>query len=202
MKKIRLLFVRGLFTLLPVVATLYLIYFLFALLDNFLGTHIEMLAGKHLPGIGIFASMLLVFVTGFLVSNVFGEKLFRIGEDMLQKIPLVPKVYFGIKQIIDAFSLQGKKVFSRVVLVEYPSKGLYALGFITGECRGEIQTKTAARLINVFIPTTPNPTSGMLILVPDTDIISLDMTVEAGLKLIVSAGIVVPEESTCMNSAM
>jgi uncharacterized membrane protein len=194
MKKIRQLFVRGLFTLLPIVATIYLVYFLFTLLDNFLGTYIAMFFGRPLPGVGLVASLVLIFIAGFIVSNVIGEKLLHFGENLLQKIPLVTKIYFGIKQIVDAFSLQGKQLFNRVVLVEYPRKGTYAVGFVTGECRGEVQNKTAARLINIFIPTTPNPTSGMLILVPDKEIIYLDMTVEEGLKLIISAGVVVPEE--------
>jgi len=193
-KRIRQLFVRGVFSLLPMVATIYILYFIFSFMDSFLGAYIEMLVGRSLPGVGIFASIVLIFVMGFFVSNVIGERLFRFGERMVKKIPIVTKVYFGIKQIIDAFSLKGKQVFNRVVLVEYPRKGIYVVGFLTGECRGEVQIKTAARLINVFVPTTPNPTSGMLILVPDDEITYLDMTVEEGLKLIVSAGVVVPDE--------
>lgn len=195
MKKVKQLFVRGLFTLLPVVATIYIAYFLFNLMDNFLGTRIEALAGRRLPGIGIAASILLIFVAGFFVSNVLGGRLFHLGERLVRKVPIVSKIYNAVKQIVDAFSLQGKPVFSQVVLIEYPRKGTYAVGFLTGECKGEVQTKTAARLMNVFIPTTPNPTSGMLILVPDSEITILDMTVEEGLKLIVSAGVVVPVET-------
>lgn len=195
MKKVKQLFVRGLFTLLPVVATIYIAYFLFNLMDNFLGTRIEALAGRRLPGIGIAASILLIFVAGFFVSNVLGGRLFHLGERLVRKVPIVSKIYNAVKQIVDAFSLQGKPVFSQVVLIEYPRKGTYAVGFVTGECKGEVQTKTAARLMNVFIPTTPNPTSGMLILVPDSEITILDMTVEEGLKLIVSAGVVVPVET-------
>ena len=195
MKKVKQLFVRGLFTLLPVVATIYIAYFLFNLMDNFLGTRIEALAGRRLPGIGIAASILLIFVAGFFVSNVLGGRLFHLGERLVRKVPIVSKIYNAVKQIVDAFSLQGKPVFSQVVLIEYPRKGTYAVGFVTGECKGEVQTKTAARLMNVFIPTTPNPTSGMLILVPDSEITILDMTVEEGLKLIVSAGVVVPDEA-------
>jgi uncharacterized membrane protein len=85
-------------------------------------------------------------------------------------------------------------MFSKVVLIEYPRKGIFVIGFLTGECRGEVQEKTAAKVINVFVPTTPNPTSGMLVLIPEEEIIYLDMTVEEGLKLIVSAGMVVPDE--------
>lgn len=195
MKKVKQLFIRGLFTLFPIVATLYITYFLFNLMDNFLGTRIELLAGRRLPGIGIIASILLIFVAGFIVSNVLGGKLFRLGEKLVRKVPIISRIYNAVKQIVDAFSLQGKPVFSQVVLIEYPRKGTYAVGFLTGECKGEIQNKTAAKLMNVFIPTTPNPTSGMLILVPDNEIIILDMTVEEGLKLIVSAGVVVPAEA-------
>ena len=195
MKKIKKLLIRGLFTLLPVVATIYITYFLFNLMDNFLGTRIEALAGRRLPGIGIAASVILIFVVGFIVSNVLGGKLFHLGERLVRRVPIVSRIYNAVKQIVDAFSLQGKPVFSQVVLIEYPRKGTYAVGFVTGECKGEVQDKTAARLMNVFIPTTPNPTSGMLILVPDNEIIILDMTVEEGLKLIVSAGVVVPDEA-------
>jgi len=163
-------------------------------MDNFLGTRIEILISRPLPGIGIIASIILIFVAGFFVSNVIGNRLFRFGERLLLKVPFVSKIYNVVKQIIDAFSLQGKPMFSQVVLIEYPRKGTYAVGFVTGECRGEVQTRTAARLINVFIPTTPNPTSGMLMLVPDNEITYLDMTVEEGLKLIISAGVVVPDE--------
>lgn len=90
-----------------------------------MGTYIKMLLGRPLPGIGVFASIVSIFITGFLVSNVIGQKLLCLGERLLHKIPIVPKVYFGIKQIIDAFSLQGKQMFNRVVLVEYPRKGTY-----------------------------------------------------------------------------
>ncbi len=192
MKKIRHYFLRGLFSLLPIVATIYIVYFLFRLMDNFLGTRIEILLGRRLPGIGIAASVILIFVSGFIVSNVLGGKLFRLGERLLRRVPVISRIYNAVKQVVDAFSLQGKPVFSQVVLIEYPRKGTYAVGFLTGECKGEIQARTAARLMNVFIPTTPNPTSGMLILVPDDEISRLDMTVEEGLKLIVSAGVVVP----------
>ncbi len=193
-KNIRQIFIKGLFSLLPIVATIYLLLYLYQFMDNLLGIYFEKIFGRSIPGVGILASIVLIFIMGFIISNVIGEKLFIYVEKKLHKIPIVPKIYFGIKQIIDAFSLQGKQVSNRVVLVEYPRKGTYAVGFLTGECRGEVQLKTAARLINVFIPTTPNPTSGMLILVPDNEIIYLDMSVEEGLKLIVSAGVVVPDD--------
>ena len=195
MKKIRQLFVRGLFALLPTALTIYVLYFLFSLLDSLIGNYIKALTGITIPGTGAIASIILIFLTGLIVTNVVGKKLFEFGERLLHKIPIVTKIYFGIKQIISAFSMQGKKAFNQVVLVEYPRKGIYAIGFLTGECRGEVQDKTAARLMNVFVPTTPNPTSGFLLLIPDNEIIHLDMTVEQGLKLIVSAGVVTPGDN-------
>jgi uncharacterized membrane protein len=193
-KKTRQLFIRGLLALTPIVLTGYILYSIFIFMDNLLGPYVKSILGKSLPGVGLIAGIFLIFIMGFLISNVIGEKLYNFIEKMVKRIPLVTKVYFGIKQIIDAFSIQGKQVFSKVVLIEYPRKGTYVVGFLTGECKGEVQTKTAARLMNVFVPTTPNPTSGMLILVPENDITYLDMTVEEGLKLIVSAGVVVPED--------
>lgn len=193
MKRIRQVFLRGLLTLLPIIATIYLLYSLFRFLDRFLGAYISMLIGRTIPGIGIVAGFVIIFIMGSVVPNVIGQRLVHFAEKMIRKIPIVPRVYFGLKQIVEAFSLQGKHVFNRVVLIEYPRKGTYVVGFLTGECKGEVQDKTAARLMNVFVPTTPNPTSGMLILVPDKEVIYLDMTVEEGLKLIVSAGVVVPE---------
>ena len=193
MKKIQLLFMRGLFTLLPTVITIYLLFSFFSLLDSIIGDFIEYLVGYPLPGVGVISSLLLILGVGFFVTNVLGSKLIAFGERIIHRIPIVTNIYFGIKQIIDAFSMEGKRVFNKVVLIEYPRKGLYALVFLTGESKGEVQEKTHSTLVNVFIPTTPNPTSGMLLLIPKGDVINLDMTVEEGLKLIVSAGVVVPE---------
>lgn len=193
MKNIKQLFINGLFAILPIVVTIYVLYLVISFLDNILGGFVELIIGKSIPGVGLVASIGLIIFMGFIVTNYLGSKLVKLGEKLLEKIPIISNIYFGVKQIINAFSIQGKEMFNKVVLVEYPRKGTYALGFITGECKGEVQDRTSAELINVFIPTTPNPTSGMLILVPNEEIIYLDMTVEEGLKLIVSAGIVVPE---------
>ncbi len=193
MKSIRQIFLRGILTLIPIIATIYLLYSLFRFLDKFLGAYISMIIGRSIPGIGIIAGFIVIFIMGSVISNVIGERLFLFAERMVKRIPIVPRIYFGIKQIVEAFTLQGKHAFNQVVMVEYPRKSLYVVGFLTGECKGEVQVKTAAKLMNVFIPTTPNPTSGMLILVPESEIVYLDMTVEEGLKLIVSAGVVVPQ---------
>jgi len=191
MKRLRQLFIRGVISLLPVVVTAYLLYFFFSTVDNFLGGIIERIVGIPLPGIGIIASIVIIMIAGVIVTNVLGAKAFDFVEKMLHRVPVIPKIYFGVKQLTDAFSLQGKQIFNRVALVEYPKKGTYVMGFVTGLSTGEIQNKTKEKLCNVFIPTTPNPTSGMLIMIPEREIVYLDMPVEEGLKFIVSAGVVV-----------
>lgn len=193
MKKIRSLFLKGLLAILPLVITLYLLFWFIRTLDNFIGGVVVPITGISFPGMGIVFSIGLIILTGFLISNYATAKLAKEIEKLFEKVPLVSKIYTGIKQIISAFTLKDKKTFNKVVLVEYPRKNTYALGFVTGECQGEVQEKTSAKLVNVFIPTTPNPTSGMLILVPNNEIIYLNMSVEEGLKMIVSAGVVVPE---------
>ncbi|MDO9534487.1 MAG: DUF502 domain-containing protein [Bacillota bacterium] len=193
MKRIKHLFIAGFLTLIPIGITVYLLYYLFLIMDNFLGVYIENILGYKIPGIGVAAVLIIIFFTGFIITNIIGVRLLSLAETLLKKLPLASKIYFASKQIVQAFSMQGKQVFNKVALIEYPRKGLFVVGFVTGEFQGEVQDKTAERLINVFVPTTPNPTSGMLVLVPDSDIIHLNMTVEDGLKLIISAGVVVPE---------
>jgi uncharacterized membrane protein len=195
MKKMRKVFIAGILALLPLVVTVYLIFFLFTTLDNFLGNFLQFLVGRELPGAGFLLSILLVLTAGFLTTNLLGKKLLDISEDLIQKIPLVKGIYSSTKQIVDAFSNRSKDAFKKVVLLEYPRPGLYALGFVTGTSQGEIQEKTREPLVNVFVPTTPNPTSGMLVMVPEHALLPLDMTVEDGLKVLISGGIASPREA-------
>lgn len=192
MKRFRQLFIRGVIAISPIVVTIYVLYYFFSLVDNVLGRIIVRIIGIPIPGIGIITSFVLILLMGFIVTNVLGAKAFDYVEKLLHRVPVIPRIYFGVKQLTDAFSLQGKQIFNKVVLIEYPRKGIYVLGFVTGESKGEIQKKTSEKLSNVFIPTTPNPTSGMLIMMRDEEIIYLDMTVEEGLKFIISAGVVTP----------
>lgn len=184
------LFVRGLLALIPLVATIYVLNLIFSFLDGLLSLFVRDLFGIAVPGVGALASILLILIIGFVVTNVIGARLIEYTEKLLHKVPIAPKIYFAIKQIIDAFSLQGKHSFSKVAMVEYPRKGIYSIGFIISECRDEIQSAAGKKLVNIFIPTTPNPTTGFLLMVPQDEIIILDMTVEEGLKLILSAGMV------------
>ncbi len=189
MKKI---FTTGLITLLPLGITIYVFYLIFNFLDTLLGKVVEKIFNISIPGIGFAAGIILIFLVGFIASNLVGRKIIALWDSLFQKIPLTRSIYSSAKQIIDAFTLQGKHAFQKVVLLEYPRKGLYALGFITGTSRGMLQEKTDEDMVHVFIPTTPNPTSGMLILAPRREVIELEMTIEEGMKVIISGGLVAP----------
>ena len=138
------------------------------------------------------ALLIILAIVGMIAKIVFVRKVFGFGERLLIKIPLFSKVYIAVKQISQAYLSKDKTMFKRVVLVEYPRKGLYSVGFVTTETKGEVQTKTKGEVLNVFIPTTPNPTSGVLIFAKPSEVVELDMTVEDGLKLVISGGAVTP----------
>ncbi|MBE0439701.1 MAG: DUF502 domain-containing protein [Gammaproteobacteria bacterium] len=153
----------------------------------------DTLLGFHIPGLGVLLAMVLVLATGMIVANLLGKRIVAGWESLLARIPLVRNLYAGIKQIMEAVLATDGKSFRKVLLIEYPRKGVWSLGFMTSDKLGEVQDKTGARVISVFIPTTPNPTSGFVLMVPEQEAIELDMTVEEGLKMIISMGVVVPE---------
>lgn len=134
----------------------------------------------------------LLALIGMIARIVFIRKIFGLGERLLIKIPLFNKIYITVKQISQAFLSPEKTIFNRVVLVEYPRKGLYSIGFVTSKAKGEVQAKTRDEVMNIFIPTTPNPTSGVLIFAAPHEVTKLDMNVEDGMKLVISGGAIVP----------
>lgn len=146
-----------------------------------------------IPGLGIFIVIFGVFIVGVLVRNYVGGKIVAFGENIVYRIPLIRPLYSAVKQLLTAIFSQSNDTFKRVILIEFPRKGIYSIAFVTGMPRGEIQEKTHQRVINVFLPTTPNPTSGFYLLIPESEIIPLTMTVEEAFKLLVSGGIVAPE---------
>ena len=152
--------------------------------DNFLGIHI--------PGLGVVLAVILVLATGMIVANLLGKRIISAWEALLARIPLVRTLYAGVKQILEAVLAADAKSFRKVLLVEYPRKGVWSLAFMTSNNLGEVQAKIGGEVISVFIPTTPNPTSGFVLMVPVNDVIELDMSVEEGLKMIISMGVVVP----------
>ncbi len=152
----------------------------------------EALLGMHIPGLGVLLVLLIVLITGMIVANIAGRKLIKLWDFLLSKIPFVSTLHSAVKQVMETLLSSGSKSFRKVLLIEYPRKGVWTLAFQTGELEGEIQDKTGKQVVTVFVPTTPNPTSGFVILVPKDEIIELDMSVEEGLKLIMSLGVVTP----------
>ena len=145
-----------------------------------------------LPGLGLLLMLAFLTLVGMLTAGLAGRTLVRIGERLLSRMPIVRSVYGTLKQIFETVLAQKSRSFREVVLVEYPRRGLSAIGFVTGPTRGEIQARSQEEMVNVFLPTTPNPTSGFLLFVPKTDLIHLDMTIEEGMKMVISGGIVGP----------
>ena len=200
--KIRNNFIVGLLVLLPAVVTVLLLRWFIANVNNLFLEPIVRILKPYLPEIYLqntakvvmlIIAIFLIVAIGAISKSLLGKRLINYIERAFLKVPMINKIYGAIKEIISAFSGTGKTMFSKVAMVEYPRKGMYAIGFITSEGMGEIQDKTKAYVYNVFIPTTPNPTSGMFVMVPKEDITVLDMKVEDGLKLIISGGVVTPQ---------
>jgi uncharacterized membrane protein len=150
----------------------------------------------HIPGIGLILVIIIILAVGILFRNLAGRKVVHFWENMVDRIPIVRILYSGVKQLLESFFVQKNDAFKRVALFEYPRRGIYVLGFITGESKGEVQSKTEKNMMNVFVPTTPNPTSGFYILIPKNELVILDMTVEDAFKLIISGGIFTPPENS------
>ncbi len=199
MTKLRKYFFTGIIVLLPLMITLYVLFFIFQLLDGLLSPFLESFLGFPIPGLGALLTIVFIILVGLVATNVLGRRFISLLDRLFIRIPMVKIIYGATKQIIDAFSAQPRDAWRRVALVEYPRRGLYAIGFVTGERVGEVQEKTAHQVFSVFIPTTPNPTSGVLLLVPREELTFLEMSVEDGLKLIISGGVVNPKNSGINN---
>ncbi len=193
-------FLTGLLVILPVFITAYVIWFLIRAMDVVLkyvpaqylpDTYLPF----HIPGIGLILVLIIILAVGVLFRNLAGRKVVHFSENMVDRIPLVRIIYSGVKQLLESFFLQKNDAFKRVALLEYPRRGVYVIGFITGESKGEVQSKIEKNMMNVFVPTTPNPTSGFYILIPEDELVILNMTVEDAFKLIISGGIFTPPEN-------
>lgn len=191
LRKLRNFFITGLAVTVPLTATAYIVWAVFRFLDGILSPFLKLIIGeeKYISGIGFFLTLFLITAVGALTTIAIGKRMVTFFEDILTRIPLVRGIYSTFKEASDAFLVHRPSEGSRgVVLVEYPRKGIYTIGLMTATTVKEIQDKTHEPVVNIFIPTSPNPTSGMLILVPEDSVTHLDMTTEEGLKLIVSGG--------------
>ncbi|WP_018143891.1 MULTISPECIES: DUF502 domain-containing protein [unclassified Thioalkalivibrio] len=192
--------IAGLLVWLPLIVTGFVIKLLVDLLDFTIlllppPWRPEAILGFSIPGAGIVLAVVVVFVTGVVVANIVGRKLVSVGESIVRRIPLVSSIYGAVKQVTETVLSDGGQAFRKVMLIEYPRRGLWSVGFMTGVAVGEVQDRTERDVITVFVPTTPNPTSGFVIMVPREEAIELDMTVEDGLKFVMSMGVVTPMRS-------
>ncbi len=190
--------IAGLLIWVPLGITIFVVRLLISWLDGSIllipeAYRPENLIGYAIPGLGVLLSFMVVIVTGLLAANLFGRKLVRLWEGLLSHVPLVRSVYSGAKQLAETMFSDSGESFRKVLLVEFPRRGLWTLAFLTGTDQGEVQNKTGHDVINVYIPTTPNPTGGYFVMVPKEDVQELDMSVDDGLKMLMSMGAVVPD---------
>jgi len=193
-------FFTGLVLLIPVLLTVYLFMAVVRRMDGIL--HLipaayqpDYLLGFHIPGLGVLLTLLVVLLTGMIGASFIGRWFVRLGENIVGRIPLVRSVYSAIKNVLETIFQDNKDAFRRVVLIEYPRPGLYVLAFVASVEQGEVQHRTGEQVVAVFVPTTPNPTSGFLLYVPEKDTIPMDMSVEDGMKCVISAGVISPQWS-------
>ena len=182
-------FIAGVVVLIPIGITLYLTIFIINISSKLIPKEINPnhYLPYNIPGLEILIAVLLITIIGWLSLSFIGKRLFNLFESVLNKIPIIRTIYSAVEQLIETFT-KSKSDKKTVVLIEYPRKGVYAVGFATKENTGEIKNKAGKELINVFVPTTPNPTSGFLVMFPKDEVIYLDLSFEEASKFIVSAG--------------
>jgi len=192
--KISGFFFKGLFTLLPLFITIWLIFFMFNFLDGILGGVIELIAGRPIKGLGFAATILLIFITGILVTYLVGQKIFKLGEWILYKLPIIKSIYASAKQVNDVLFMQKTAgEYRKACVVEYPRKGVFSIGFVTSEVADEIKNKANEdKMVNIFIANTPTPATGFLIMVPSSEVKLLDMRMDDAFKYVVSGGVLKP----------
>jgi uncharacterized membrane protein len=197
LRAFRRYFMAGLLIWIPILATVLVVRFILDLMDRTLVLlpaviQPEKLTGLHIPGLGALLALLILLLTGLLVNNFIGRTLVDLWEDLLHRIPFVRAIYGGVKNFSDTLLSNSGNSFKKVLLVQYPRNGVWSVGFQTSADIAEITARTGAPHVCVFIPTTPNPTSGFIVMVPATDVIELNMSVDAAMKMIVTLGVVTP----------
>jgi uncharacterized membrane protein len=195
---LRRYFISGLLVWLPIWVTLLVIKFLVDVLSKSLlllppPYQPDVLLGFHVPGIGVIITLLVIFITGVFVANYLGRRLVSIGEAVMSRIPLVRTIYTGVKQVTQTLFTPGGQSFRKVLLVEFPQTGVWSIAFQTGIVGNALKVAVSEEeMVSYFIPTTPNPTSGFLMMAPKSKVIELDMTVDQALKFVISLGVMHP----------
>jgi len=189
-RTLRAQFLMGILVVVPIGATVLILVWIFNAIDGILKPLITGIWGHHIAGIGFGITILLIYLVGVVTNNFLGKKLISYGDSLLSKVPIVRQLYTGIKQILESFYQPRKAGFLEVVLVEFPREGMRAIGFITNESTDQSGTK----MLHIFVPTSPNPTSGFLQIVEENKVVRTTMSVDDALKMVVSAGRVSPSE--------
>ena len=195
---IRRYFIAGLLVWLPIWVTLLVIRFIVDIMDQSLSLlphsyQPATLIGYPIPGLGFVITVLLVLLTGMVATNFLGRRLVMFWDAILARIPLVRSIHAGVRQVLHTVFSSSGRSFRRVLLVEYPRKGVWTIAFLTNEGFKAAEEKSGRKMLTVFIPTTPNPTSGFLVFIPEDDVIELDISVDKALKVVISLGTVLPE---------
>jgi uncharacterized membrane protein len=193
--------VAGVLTFAPIGITIWAIAWIIQRLDNLLLPRLirllfpDLETPPNLPFVGAIFTLFVILLFGVVARHLFGREIVRLWERLLSRVPIARNIYAAVKQLLDAIFVSGSKTnFRRVVLIEYPRRGVYAIAFTTGPARGPMGPVAGPDPVNVFVPTTPNPTSGFYLVVPEEDLTPLNITVEQAFKLVMSAGLVAPDE--------
>lgn len=199
---LRASFLTGLIVIAPIGLTIWLIWTVVGWIDGFVLPLVpynfrpEQYIGINLRGVGVIIFLIFTVIVGWVAKGLLGRSLIRWAESLVERTPVVRSIYSGIKQIAETVFAQSERSFEKACLIEYPRRGIWAIGFISTDTKGEVAAKTGVEngMVSVFVPTTPNPTSGFLLFFPKDDVIELDMSIEEAAKLVISAGLVYPSE--------
>ncbi len=194
-------FITGLLIWVPLAITVWVLHLIVSTMDQSLrfipaALRPENLLGVAVPGIGAILTLVVVFVTGLLTANIIGQRLLRFWESVLARIPIVKSIYYSVKQVSDTLFSSSGEAFRKALLVQYPRQGSWTVAFMTGQPGGDAAKHLEGDYVSVYVPTTPNPTSGFFLMMPRDDVIELDMSVDEALKYIISMGVVTPVTPT------
>ena len=195
--RVKKYFITGLLIWIPLTITFMVLAWIINTLDQILlwlpsGSQPRDVIGFNIPGIGVLASLLIVFLTGLVAANVLGQKVVQLWEGILARIPVVKSIYYSVKQVSDTLFSSSGQAFRKALLVQYPRQGSWTIAFLTGKPGGDAAKHLEGDFVSIYVPTTPNPTSGFFLMMPKEDVIELDMSVDEALKYIISMGVVSP----------
>jgi uncharacterized membrane protein len=190
-------FITGLLIWIPLVITIWVLNLIVSTMDSTLLLLPEALQpqswlGFHIPGLGVVLTLVVLFLTGLFAANIIGQRLVNLGQGVLARIPVVKTIYNSVKQVSDTLFSSSGQAFRKAVLVRFPYSGAWTVAFLTGTPGGEVASRLSGEHISVYVPTTPNPTSGYFLIVPRSDVIELDMNVDEALKYVISMGVAGP----------